>query len=293
MASVSVLMPVYNCAPFVVDAARSILGQDYRDLELLVVDDGSTDATYDTLISAVSDERMTVIRGAVNCGLPARLNELLDLANGQYIARMDGDDISYPSRIATQLQCLQDNETIDLVACSMVVIDNENRLVGKNAYRGSRLGKLSNRPWRGLHLNHGTWLAPASFFTSKRYDESAHLVEDEEIILRSLTAHGVQELNVEVLSKVLYAYRVDKLRLGQILLTRLNFVQMLARRAFLDNRPSYLLAIPDQAAKALVDSFVIGLGFEKRLLKHRFGPLEPADRELWEATLRRFRILGK
>lgn len=281
-------MPVFNCAQFVVDAARSVLEQDHTQIELLIVDDGSTDGTLDRLKSAIDDERMVVIDGRVNLGLPSRLNELIGNASGEFVARMDGDDICYPTRFSTQLRFLLDNKSIDLVACSMTVIDNQNRLIGKNEFRGADHSGLTARPWRGFHLNHATWLARRSFFERFRYNERARFVEDDELLLRAY-----QTATFAMLPDRLYAYRIDGLKLSRILQTRFNFTRMVLRGFFRDRKPSYLLAVPDQFAKALIDSVVIGSGLERRLLHHRFGTIEDDDVRHWAPVRDQLRILDE
>lgn len=276
MPTVSVLMPTYNCADFVVDAALSVLGQTYTDLELLVIDDGSSDGTIARLTDRIDDPRLRIIEGCENKGLPARLNELLDIAQGDFIARMDGDDVSYPNRIARQVEFLERATDVDLVACAMCVINNGNELVGKNRIRGLTHDEITRRPWRGLHMNHGTWLARRSFFDQNRYNATALFVEDEEILLRS-----AQGSRYAMLPEVHYAYRVDRLNASKIVRTRFNYVRMLMKRAVFSRSPILLLAAPDQALKALVDTIVIGLGLERRVLGHRFGTPTPLDHSQW------------
>ncbi|MEP9392517.1 glycosyltransferase family A protein [Gordonia sp. VNQ95] len=100
--SVTVLMPAYNAARYIVEAAESILSQGVDDLELLVIDDGSTDAGMAEL-ATLADPRIRVI-SQPNAGLVAALNRGLSEATGHYIARMDADDICPPGRLSAQLQ---------------------------------------------------------------------------------------------------------------------------------------------------------------------------------------------
>ena len=100
---VTVLMPVHNGAEFLRGAAESILGQTCRDLELLVVNDGSTDRTPDILAGlAAADPRVRVIGGAARLGFSGALNLGLEQARGALIARMDADDIALPDRLEAQ-----------------------------------------------------------------------------------------------------------------------------------------------------------------------------------------------
>lgn len=101
---VSVLLPTRNRARLLRQALRSVQGQTLRDLEILVLDDGSQDETPAFLAAAArADARIRVSRSARPGGLPAALNRLLELAAGEWVARMDDDDLCLPERLATQL----------------------------------------------------------------------------------------------------------------------------------------------------------------------------------------------
>lgn len=110
---VTVLMPVYNGELFVREAIESILGQTFRDIELLVIDDGSRDKSAD-IVSSFSDDRIRFEKNGKNLGLIETLNKGLSLARGDYIARMDADDIAEPDRLATQVAFLDANPGIAL-----------------------------------------------------------------------------------------------------------------------------------------------------------------------------------
>ncbi len=101
---VSVLMPTYNRAEYLEEAVQSVLGQSFRDLELIVIDDGSTDGTGE-LLRRLSDARLRVIRQA-HAGLVAALNAGLAAARGQYVARNDSDDAWLPELLAVLVPAL-------------------------------------------------------------------------------------------------------------------------------------------------------------------------------------------
>ncbi|QHN26508.1 glycosyltransferase [Gordonia pseudamarae] len=104
---VTVLMPVYNAAGYIADAARSVFAQGVDDLELLVIDDGCTDESIDEL-TALGDLRIRVVSQA-NAGLVAALNRGLDEARGTFIARMDADDLLPPGRLLAQLSWMAEH----------------------------------------------------------------------------------------------------------------------------------------------------------------------------------------
>ena len=113
MPRVTVLLPAYDCAPFVREAVDSVLGQTYRDFELVVVDDGSTDGTAEVLAS-YDDPRMVVLTQE-NAGMAAALNRGLAVARGDLVARMDGDDRSAPERLARQVAFLDAHPDVSVV----------------------------------------------------------------------------------------------------------------------------------------------------------------------------------
>ncbi|MBS1966366.1 MAG: glycosyltransferase [Chloroflexi bacterium SZAS-1] len=113
--AVTVLMPVYNAAAYLAAALDSVLKQTFADFELLAIDDGSTDDSGALLASyAARDARLRVVPGERNLGLIARLNQGLELARGRYIARMDGDDLCLPTRLARQVALLDAQPNVAL-----------------------------------------------------------------------------------------------------------------------------------------------------------------------------------
>lgn len=102
---VSVLLPVYNCERYLADAIESILSQSFGDFEFIIIDDGSSDRSFE-IISGFRDGRIRAFQQE-NCGLAATLNRGIGLACGQYIARQDQDDLSYPERLERQVNFMQ------------------------------------------------------------------------------------------------------------------------------------------------------------------------------------------
>ncbi|CUA93376.1 glycosyltransferase family 2 protein [Pannonibacter indicus] len=110
---VSVVLPVYNGANLVRDAIKSVLDQSMTDFEIIVLDDGSTDETWE-IIKSYSDPRVKAFRHS-NIGLPATLNKGIALAEAPYIARMDHDDLMLPSRLEKQFNFLENNPGVAMV----------------------------------------------------------------------------------------------------------------------------------------------------------------------------------
>lgn len=110
---VTVLMPVYNAGPYLREAMDSILAQTFTDFEFLIVDDGSTDGSV-KIVRSYTDPRIRLVQNERNLRLAATLNRGLDLARGEYVARMDADDISLPPRLAHQIAFLDARPGIGL-----------------------------------------------------------------------------------------------------------------------------------------------------------------------------------
>ena len=111
---VTVFISLYNCEDYISDALESILNQTYENLDILIVDDGSTDQSVEKVLQ-YKDERIRLIRNGKNRGIPYTRNVGLREARGKYIAIMDSDDISFPSRIERQVHYLEEHEDIDAV----------------------------------------------------------------------------------------------------------------------------------------------------------------------------------
>jgi glycosyltransferase involved in cell wall biosynthesis len=119
---VSVIMPAYNAAAFVSAAIESVLAQTFREFELLVIEDGSTDATGE-LLRTFHDPRLVILPNERNLGLVTSLNRGIAAARGEYIARMDADDWSYPGRLALQVTYLEQHPEIGILSCAYQVTD--------------------------------------------------------------------------------------------------------------------------------------------------------------------------
>lgn len=113
---VTVLLPVYNGERFLADAVKSVLSQTFRDFELLVVDDGSTDGST-AILESFSDPRIRVIKNEKRQKLAGALNRGIDNARGTYIARMDADDICMPERLETQVKFMESHPEIGMCGC--------------------------------------------------------------------------------------------------------------------------------------------------------------------------------
>ena len=124
MPKISVIMGIYNCAPTLQEALDSLYAQTFQDFEIILCDDGSKDNTYEVALeNAQLHKNIVLLRNDKNLGLNATLNKCLEVSQGEYIARMDGDDISLPTRFEKQIKFLKEHPDLSLVSCPMIMFD--------------------------------------------------------------------------------------------------------------------------------------------------------------------------
>lgn len=118
---ISVLMSIYNCASTLEEALDSLMAQTYQDFKVILCDDCSSDNTYEIAQKYASKykDKFLLIKNETNKKLPFSLNHCLEYADTEYIARMDGDDISKPDRFQKEIEFLDNNPQYALVSCPM------------------------------------------------------------------------------------------------------------------------------------------------------------------------------
>ena len=136
---VSIIIPTYNRANFIGEAVASALGQDYHDIEVIVIDDGSTDETEDVL-ATFRDHRLICVRQD-NAGRSRARNRAIAMARGEYITFLDSDDYYLPSKVGTQVAFLDANPKFGMAYMSGLSV-NDDRLSYKERYTASLTGKL-------------------------------------------------------------------------------------------------------------------------------------------------------
>jgi hypothetical protein len=187
MATITILLPVYNGARFLSEAMESIRAQTFGDWELLALDDGSTDATPILLNEWVHREPRLKVFSMAHRGLVSTLNHGLDLAQGKFIARMDADDRMAPTRLERQVRAMLDNPAWAVCGTGYRVIDDE-----------GQPGDMAHLPldvtacrWQVLFhapFAHPTVMLRRSVLEAShlRYDPAWRLVEDLDLWMRLL-----------------------------------------------------------------------------------------------------------
>jgi glycosyltransferase involved in cell wall biosynthesis len=122
---ISVCMPVYNAERYVSEAIESVLSQTFKDFEFLILDDGSTDGSLAILKGHAERDPRIRLTSRPNKGLAPTLNELMDQARGEFVARMDADDVSLPERLERQADYLRKHPDCVIVGCHALVMDSD------------------------------------------------------------------------------------------------------------------------------------------------------------------------
>jgi len=133
MPAVSVVMSVYNGEPYLAQAIHSILTQSFEDFEFVIIDDASQDHSVQT-IRSFEDPRIHLVRNRQNIGLTRSLNRGLKLARGQFVARMDADDVSLPRRLESQMAFLKTYPKVEVLGGSVRLIDEKGKNLGKRIF---------------------------------------------------------------------------------------------------------------------------------------------------------------
>lgn len=191
MAKVSIGISYYNAETFLADAIRSVVNQTYSDIELLLVDDGSTDnsaaiaRSFETKAHSLSNITVICVSDGRNLGLGDRLNQMVNMATGEYFARMDADDIMHCDRIARQVAFLEENSKVDLVGTAAYSIDSANHVTGMFCHSQSPTGVMN--VVRHDCFIHPTVFGRTSWFRANPYDKDKTRIEDYDLWMRTIS----------------------------------------------------------------------------------------------------------
>ncbi|WP_199438212.1 glycosyltransferase family 2 protein [Vibrio owensii] len=202
---VTVGIPFYNASEFLSDSIKCILNQTYNNIEILLIDDGSTDDSLE-IANSFSDDRIKVISDGENKKLPARLNQIIDIASGDYIMRMDADDLCSINRVEVLLDKLLASDSYDVVFSKVCSITNDCHIKGyhgKERYTPPSLSEITKGQTGFIHAS---LMAKKSWYERNRYNELSLLSEDYELYLNSVLKN---DFNVQVIPDVLYFYREE------------------------------------------------------------------------------------
>lgn len=198
---VTVVICVYNAGDFLRPSVESVLNQTHSNLEVLVVDDGSTDACMST-IQNLGDPRIRILRQE-NQGKPAAMNYALSELRGAFYAIQDADDLSAPRRIENQLQCMRKHPEIAAVFCGYELILDGRRVAPTCAVKDVAACRKDIEEMR-MPAHDPTAMYRVAMVNDFRYDEELRIAEGYDYILRI-----GERFPMRVLGECLYSYRVN------------------------------------------------------------------------------------
>lgn len=279
---VTIGIPFFNASNTLRAAIQSVLAQTFTDWELILVNDGSTDSSR-SIASEISDSRITLVSLTTNRGLVWGLNEIARRASGEYLARMDADDLMHPRRIERQVQFLDQHPDIQMLSTAAYVIDADGLPVGMRALRPP-----DTRPSALLRRNlivHPSVMGRTAWFRENPYDPDYPRSEDHELWCRTCqkTAWGhlpepllfLRDCASAQVAKYAASCRSDRRIYRSYGPTQVGRVRtaMLLMGGF---------------AKPLIYSAMVRLGLEAELLRGRNLPISP-DQAQEASEIIRFR----
>lgn len=199
---VSVVMSVFNDERYVGEAVDSILNQTFRDFEFIIINDGSTDHTGE-ILSAYRDARIRLF-DQKNRGLTPSLNRGIALARGEYIARMDGDDVSNPTRFEKEVLFLDRNPDIGLVGTFAYRIDEQGRHISLYTYK-TTYKEIRENIWVDCPFCHSSVMfRKACIDTVGPYREKVGPSEDYDLWFRI-----IERFDTANIPEPLHSFRID------------------------------------------------------------------------------------
>lgn len=273
---VTIGIPVYNGEMVIGHAIDSVLAQTCQEFELIIIDDGSTDDTWE-IIKKYQDPRITAIREHQNKGIANRLNQQIGMAKGRYYARMDADDIMFPERLQKQLDFMLCHPDADVIGAQTIVFDEDLSVLGLRGYVAESQDYSSVKSFL-----HPTVFGKTEWFRANPYNELCCGNEDFELWSRTSKHSAFYHLNTPLLfyqDKTIYnvASSVEKKLKGvQVCCKEILEGRNTLRALYLIVRG--LLAIPCIAVIHL-------LHLDRHAIRMRNQKLSRRDKEIYQHLL--------
>jgi glycosyltransferase involved in cell wall biosynthesis len=197
---VSVIMGVYNAEKYLEQAILSILSQTYTNLEFIIINDGSSDASH-TIASSIKDERIILI-SQDNMGLTKSLNKAIQASTGQLIARQDADDISIFNRLEKQVDFLNRNPSIGLVGSSMFITNSSGTFNEIYNYPSSHEDLLRAMPHFNPIVHGSVMFRRESIKDVGGYNEDFRYVQDYELWSRYIQKYKIHNIKSPLYARI-------------------------------------------------------------------------------------------
>lgn len=199
---VTIVMAAYNASNFIADSITSVLNQTYRNFELLIINDGSTDDT-ETIINSFNDQRIRVIKNKRNYGLIESRNIALSEAKGKFIAILDSDDVAVPHRLETQLNAFKKNPQLAVVGSRAIIIDQNGNETGEKLDVFTGIDKIKVTLFFENTIVHSSTMIRTEVFREFNGYQGIPLIEDYDLFFRIS-----QKYPIENLADYLVKYRI-------------------------------------------------------------------------------------
>jgi glycosyltransferase involved in cell wall biosynthesis len=279
IAKVTIGIPFYNAEKYLADAIKSVISQSYENWNLILVNDGSTDSSL-SVAQSFASRKIAVINDGKKKGLIYRLNQLTDIADGVYYARMDADDIMHFRRLEKQVRLLQEDDEIDVVGSSYYAIDINNNILGLRRAKfkpESPIDILKNGCFA-----HSSITGRLEWFKSNKYDYNWQRMEDIELWLRTFSNSKFRNLDEPLLFYRVFGVPVIKKyvksNLGIINLLQTGMKYNISRFHRIYFSVVYFL-------KIIIYTFLFFIGKLELVIKKRFVVLNKHDKSIAKEIL--------
>ncbi|OCH66538.1 hypothetical protein A6E00_12395 [Vibrio diabolicus] len=207
---ISIMMPAYNAEKGIAYSICSVLSQTYKNWELIIVDDGSTDKTA-SIIKSFSDKRIKLYQFKENQGRGAARKKCLSECKGDFYAMLDADDWIFPDKLKRQVEIMNENQDISLVSSGMSITDGENLIIGKRQLNSEEVHESA--PYKTIGIPHGPCMFRSEIANDYTYDVNFKLAQDVDF-LRHIS-NGKKYL---VTKDIHYVYsEIDSVKLSKVI----------------------------------------------------------------------------
>ncbi|MFH0891451.1 MAG: glycosyltransferase [Candidatus Falkowbacteria bacterium] len=253
---ISVILPVYNGSEYLAPAIDSVLAQTFDDFELIIIDDGSTDGSGNIIRGFATDKRVKLLYNEKNLGLVGTLNRGISAARGEYIARMDQDDICYPERLEKQYVFMNDRQDVGVVGTGIILMNGAGDTFDKRAKPAEHY-LIKWRCFFSVPIFHPTVIARADILKNNPYDQNFEYCEDIELWSRLIFKKNIEFAN---LPDYLLRYRIHGASMTKI---RTNDQAIKSAQIKINNIKNFIFLSAE--AKRALNNYLMGNNTAKEL----------------------------